>query len=163
VLGSFDDLRGARWAFNEPTSHSGYGILRYTLATRADSATFFSEIVESGAHQRSIAWVVDGVVDASAIDSTVLETELRLAPELASQVRVVTTLGPSPIPPLVASRALPLQVREACRQVLLGMHRDPSARAILELGAVARFTSVVDADYDPIRDMSRAAAASDFC
>jgi phosphonate transport system substrate-binding protein len=29
---SFEDLRGVRWAYNEPGSHSGYNVTRYYLA-----------------------------------------------------------------------------------------------------------------------------------
>ena len=77
----FSDLRGRRWAYNEPASHSGYGIVRTHLAALGEKADFFGEVIEAGSHQAALEMILDGRVDAAAIDSTVLETELRARPE----------------------------------------------------------------------------------
>jgi ABC-type phosphate/phosphonate transport system substrate-binding protein len=156
---SFADLSGARFAFNERTSHSGYGVVRHTLAVRGYTTGFFSSIVESGAHQRSLALIAAGAVDASAIDSTVLETEFMRTPGLRRQVRVLSALGPSPIPPLVVSRALPLAVRNDLRQAVLDMHREPRGARVLSTGRVHQCVQVQDSYYDPIRMMANAGAA----
>jgi phosphonate transport system substrate-binding protein len=155
---AFVELRGASWSYNEPGSQSGYNLIQYHLATLGERSGYFSRVVEAGAHQTSLRMILDGEIDASAIDSTVLELELKLRPELAPHVRVIESLGPSPIPPAVVSRRLPLALREALRRALLGMHRDPEGVRILEAGMVARFMPVVDSDYDEIRRMAREAA-----
>ena len=80
------------------------------------------------------------------------------APELASQIRVIETFGPSPIPPLVVSRSLAADVREALRSTLLQMHVDRIGRRVLSRARINRFVGVADADYDPIRRMWRVAA-----
>lgn len=154
---AFADLRGVSWSYNEPGSQSGYNLIHYHLATLGERSGYFSHVVEAGAHQESLRMIRDGEIDASAIDSTVLELELSLRPELASSLRVIDTLGPSPIPPAVVSRQVPPAVREALRRALLAMHEDAEGRAILEAGLVARFTPVADADYDAIRQMAREA------
>jgi phosphonate transport system substrate-binding protein len=154
---SLADLRGCTWAYNEPTSHSGYALTRYTLAARGERAGFFGRVVATGAHQRSLELVLDGEIDATAIDSTVLEQELRLKPELADRVRVVETLGPSPIPPLVVSRALPEAVRLAVRSAVLSMHLQPEGESVLTAADIRQFVAVTDADYEPIRTMARIA------
>jgi phosphonate transport system substrate-binding protein len=155
---SFDALSGTRFAFNERTSHSGYGVVCHALSSRGYTRDFFGSTLESGAHQRSLALVVSGAVDASAIDSTVLETEFRLAPAMRRQLRVVATLGPSPIPPLVVSRAVRSEVRQELREVLLRMHRDPRASHVLASGNVQQYVQVRDSDYDPIRAMAASSA-----
>jgi phosphonate transport system substrate-binding protein len=155
----FDDLSGTRFAFNERTSHSGYGVVRHALAARGYTTGFFRSMVESGAHQRSLALIASGEVDGSAIDSTVLETELRRTPDLRRDLRVIATLGPSPIPPLVVSRALPAALRGELRQAVLHMHRDPQGAQVLEKGRVHHYVPVQDGDYDPIRMMASVAAA----
>jgi phosphonate transport system substrate-binding protein len=48
----FADLRGARWAYNEPGSQSGYNITRYQLAKLGEPRGFFGRSIESGSHQR---------------------------------------------------------------------------------------------------------------
>lgn len=154
---TFAELRGQSWAYNEPGSHSGHNVVRYHLAKLGEVGGYFGRVVESGAHQRSLRMILDGRVDASAIDSTVLEMEFERDPTIRSAVRVVETLGPSPIPPWVVLRSQSRERRQALREVLLGMHHDPRGHAILAEGHMARFTRVVDSDYDPIRRMEREA------
>jgi ABC-type phosphate/phosphonate transport system substrate-binding protein len=154
----FADLRGASWAYNEPNSHSGYNLTRYHLARLGERNGYFSRIVEGGAHQMSLRMVLDGRVDASAIDAIVLEMELKQYPELAPQFRVLETFGPSPIPPAVVSTRVPLPVRQALRETLLSMHEDAPGREILSASMTHRFVPVTDADYDDIRQMTRVAA-----
>lgn len=152
---TFDDLRGAVWTYNEPGSQSGYGIVLYSLAQRGKNLNFFGRIVESGAHQASLQMIVRGEVDASAIDSTVLEQVLADEPQLAEQIRVIATLGPSPIPPWVVHQeaGLPDDVILAMRRLLVNMHAPPEGRDILSRARLRRFSPVSERDYDPIRAM----------
>lgn len=153
----FDDLQGARWAYNEPGSHSGYNIVRYQLARLGRPAGFFAETVESGAHQATLRLILDGAVEASAVDSTVLETEFRRRPGLRRHLRVIETWGPSPAPPWVVSHRVPAGLRGRLRRILLGMHRDPAGRGILRQARMSRFGAVSDCDYEPIRIMAQTA------
>jgi len=154
---SFADLRGASWAYNEPGSQSGYHITRYELARLGESGGFFGRTMRSGAHQRSLAMILAGEVDASAIDSTVLEWELAHAPALAEQIRVIATWGPSPSPPLVVSTERARALLFALREALLELGYSAAGRRLLRLGELAAFTAVADADYDLIRTMDAAA------
>jgi phosphonate transport system substrate-binding protein len=148
---SFADLRGATWAYNEPGSFSGYAAPRAHLAALGETAGYFGRAVESGAHLRSLELIAAGAVDASAIDTTVLELELRRRPELAAQFRSVETIGPSPIPPVVIARGLAAAVKQRLRDALLHMHEDGEGQDILSDGLLARFVAIHDADYDDIR------------
>lgn len=56
----FGELRGTRWAYNEPSSHSGYNLVRYKLARLRARDQYFSSVVESGTHQNSLQLVLDG-------------------------------------------------------------------------------------------------------
>jgi phosphonate transport system substrate-binding protein len=154
---SFAELRGQRWAYNEPGSQSGYNITRYHLATLGATRGFFGKVIASGAHQRSLELLWSGEIDATAIDSTVLELAYERDPTPASAVRVIATLGPSPIPPWVIRREVPARLRGAIRTVLLEMHADPAGQAILRRGQMLGFAAVADQDYDPIRQMARIA------
>lgn len=154
---SFEDLRGTRWAFNDPGSFSGYALLRAHLAELGENSGFCGALVESGGHTRSLALVAAGGADAAAIDSLVLDTERARDPELVARVRVVATLGPSPIPPAVVARHVPAGLRERLRAALLGLHAEPAGRAVLAIGQLARFAAVADHDYDDIRQKARRA------
>jgi phosphonate transport system substrate-binding protein len=150
---SIADLRGASWSFNDPDSHSGYGVVLYHLASLGETPRFFSSVTEAGSHHRSIRLVADGKVAASAIDSQVLAVELREHPELRKRVRVIASLGPSPIQPLVAARRLPQSLRSSVAKAVIDMHRVPEAQQALAYGFVKHWDPVADSDYDPIRHM----------
>jgi len=155
---AFADLRGVVWGYNEPGSQSGYNVARYHLAVRGLTWDFFGRVVRTGAHQNSLRQLLDGRLDASAIDSTVLETELEREPALRDQIRIIDVMGPSPVPPWVVQTSLPAELRAALRGHLLDMHRNPAGQAALALGRVARFAAVSDGDYDAIREMEKTAA-----
>ena len=159
---AFGDLRGAAWAYNDEGSHSGYNVVRHHLLELGETGGFFGRVVASGFHQVSIEWVVDGAVDASGIDSTVLELELARRPELADALRTIAVIGPSPIPPVVVARRLETALRERLRDAFLTMAADSEGRAVLASGRLAGFVPVRDADYDPIRAMARRAEAAGF-
>ena len=95
----FDDLRGSSWAYNEPLSHSGFNVVRAYLAGFGHSQGFFREVVESGSHIGSIEMILNGRMEASAIDTTVLDWVIDQRPEVGAQIRVIETIGPSPILP----------------------------------------------------------------
>jgi phosphonate transport system substrate-binding protein len=154
---SFSDLRGKIWAYNEPHSHSGYNITRYKLAKMGEKRDYFSRVVAAGSHQRALQLVLSGAVDASAIDSTVLETELADSPPLRDRIRTIDVLGPSPIPPWVVFPGLPEALRSRLQNALLEMHLNPRGREILTKGRISRFTMVKNSDYDPIRQMENIA------
>jgi phosphonate transport system substrate-binding protein len=154
---SFEDLEGTTWAYNEPCSHSGYYLTRYMLATRGKGSGFFKQAIESGAHQNSLQMILTGQIDASAIDSTVLELELYRQPAIADQIRIIDTFGPSPIPPWVVATEVPLALRHQLRQLFLEMHTESAGQAILAQGLIDRFVPVTNVDYDPIRQMAQQA------
>ncbi|HXH28302.1 MAG TPA: PhnD/SsuA/transferrin family substrate-binding protein, partial [Candidatus Polarisedimenticolia bacterium] len=144
---SFADLRDASFAYNEPHSHSGHNIVQAHLADRGETAGFFGRVVESGAHATSLRWIAEGRIDASAIDSTVLEHLAAQDPVLAGRLRVIATLGPSTIPPWVVRKALPASSRTALREALLTLHERPGGRAILERAGMTRFVPITDDAY----------------
>jgi phosphonate transport system substrate-binding protein len=154
---SFADLRGTTWTYNEPGSQSGYNITRYHLAKIDAPNPFFGRVSEGGSHDNCIQLVLNGDADAAAIDSTVLDLTFERDSHLNDQLRIVATLGPSPIPPLVISRCLDPEIREGIRALILEMHEDPDGCLILERGKIRRFQRVRDSDYDPIRIMAQAA------
>jgi phosphonate transport system substrate-binding protein len=154
---SLEDLRGARWAYNEPGSHSGYNVVRAELGRRGERAGYFARAIEAGSHQNALRMILAGEVDGAAIDTTVLELELRLHPEWRALLRAVGTLGPSPIPPWVISRTVSEKLRAALKEALLHLHEDPRGRDLLARAGMARLVAVTDRDYDPIREMDRLA------
>jgi phosphonate transport system substrate-binding protein len=132
---SLEDLRGARWAYNEQSSWSGYWV---TLA-QVGEWKYFGDVTAAGSHHAALRMVAGGEVDGSAIDCQVLAVELRDHPELAERVRIVDSLGPAPIQPVVVRTGLDP-----------GLKRDLQARLselrgeVLERFFVERFAAPPD-------------------
>jgi phosphonate transport system substrate-binding protein len=152
---SFEDLVGSRWAINEPRSHSGFGLTRYSLVQKGLDWGYFGSVMAAGSHQAALAALLAGEIDATAIDSTVLELAIRLDPALKHQIRTIDTFGPSPIPPWVARGGLEPDLRMRLQQALIGMHRQEPGRQVLGLAGISHLAVVEDSDYDPIRRMDR--------
>lgn len=110
-------LRGARWAFNEPGSWSGY----WVTLDRVGSWAYFGEVVPAGSHQRSLEMVAGGVVDGAAIDCQVLRLALAAEPSLAGRIQVTERLGPWPIQPVVARAGLEATRKRQLSELLLGL------------------------------------------
>jgi phosphonate transport system substrate-binding protein len=115
---SLEDLRGARWAINEPSSWSGY----WVTLDRVRSWDFFGDVVEAGFHEKALRMIADREVDGAAIDCHVLDVVLRKEPGLASILRVIETLGPAPSQPVVVRAGLDPDVKAQIRRTLLGLH-----------------------------------------
>lgn len=150
---SFDDLRGRVWGYNERASHSGWNLVCASLSRCGRTPQFFGSIMKTGSHQRSIEMIMQGEIDAAAIDSHVLDVLLLHNPSTATNLRIVETLGPSAIPPIVVSKSLNERLKSDIRHILLNMHRDPRAAAILRWGMIERFVPVYDTDYEQMYDM----------
>lgn len=136
---SLGDLRGARWAFNEPSSWSGYWVTLQSVG----SWDFFGEAVEAGFHERALRMVADGEVDGAAIDCHVLGVMVHQEPRLRERLRVVETLGPAPSQPVVVRSGLEAGVKARIRETLLAL-RDPLIREFLVEGFAPA------PDYSPI-------------
>jgi phosphonate transport system substrate-binding protein len=115
---SLENLRGARWAINEPSSWSGY----WVTLNRVGSWDFFGDVVAAGFHEKALRMVAEGEVDGAAIDCHVLGVMLRREPALAEKLRVIETLGPAPSQPVVVRAGLEADVRGRIRETLLGLH-----------------------------------------
>lgn len=155
----FLDLRGASWAYNEPNSQSGYNIIRHHLAQLGETVGFFGRVFASGTHLNSIDMVLDGRIDTSAIDSTVLDWVLAQRPLLADRFRIIETLGPSPIPPLVIQKQTPVELVHQIRTLLLTLHEHENGRCLLADAGLLRFTAVDGAAYAYLRQTTYEPAA----
>ena len=159
---TFAHLRGRSWAYNEPESQSGYGITCYTLVKRGLTGGFFGAVIEAGFHTKSIEMVCAGEVDASAIDSQVLEFEMRQNPELAAKIRIIGTFGPSTIQPICVSRRMDAGLKREIQASLTRLHENRNLRDRLEAGSIERITAVSDSDYDDIRMMQSACEKANY-
>ena len=148
---SFEDLAGARWAINEPGSWSGHHLFRASLFERGLDLGYVGEIVESGAHSKSMRMIANNLADFATIDHGVFDYVAEREPDLMQKIRVIGRVGPSPSPPFVAHRSVPPDVRTEIKAALLGLSSDPEFRASVAPHHLTDLVAVDDQNYDPIR------------
>ena len=158
----FSDLKGSRFVFNEEISNSGYNMPRAYMIAHGDTKGFFNKVLRSGSHEESIRMVALGLADASAVDSMVYDYDKLKNPIYVSKTRIIETLGPASIPPVVVSAKTPAAVRNKIKKILLNMNKDPKGQAILKQALLEKFTTVDDSHYDDIRGMLNLARETGF-
>jgi ABC-type phosphate/phosphonate transport system substrate-binding protein len=145
---ALEDLRGARFAVNEPDSNSGMNLPRRLFAPFAKDGRFFSSVVVSGSHVRSAAAVGADAVDAAAIDCVTYALLRRYRPQAVRSLRVVGETATTPTPPFVTStysgRALAATLRDAIRDVLADPRHAATREALFLDGMTACETGAYD-------------------
>ena len=159
-------LKGKSYAYNDQDSNSGYNMPRYKLIQLGAKSweDYFSKILVSGSHEESIRMVAEGVVDASSVDSLVLDFDRYLKEENAMKVKIIEVLfaGGAGVPPVVMSTRTPVKLRKKLQLIFLNMHRDKEGKKILKKALLKRFEKPDDKNYDDIRMMEKAAKDAGF-
>ncbi len=151
------DLRGRRAAINGRDSQSGHNCLRRAVAPLAHGQPYFSAVVETGAHARSIAAVAAGEADIATIDCVTHALLARVRPQALSGTRVLFRTADAPALPYVTRKGMATETVAALRTALMQVACDPAlaeARAALLL---KDFALLGEAAYDEILEMERAA------
>lgn len=153
---SLDDLKGKRFAFTDPLSNTGKLVPEYMLKRKGQvPEQFFSKLVYSGSHDKSISAVNQGLVDGAAVDSLIWDYANRTKPEQTANTIVIQKSEPYAIPPFVVRPGLPPAVKQKLAAILLAAHNDPKGKTILDKMMIDRFEKIEDSAYDTIRDMKR--------
>ena len=93
---SISDLKGKRFAFVDPKSASGYVYPRAMLIEKGiNPETFFGETIFAGSHDKVIASLLDGRVDAGAIYDGALGVAQRSGVSIGN---LITLASSDPIP-----------------------------------------------------------------
>lgn len=149
---SIRGLKNGRVAYNEPGSQSGYFSLLHGLEEIGETAAYFAEWRESGAHANSLHWLRSRHIDAAAIDSTLWDYEIAQTPDRFADLKIIGVLGPFPGPPLAAHCSVPIETRQQLRHLLLDLHRHDDGRYILAASHISHFAPVDDSFYRQLMD-----------
>ncbi len=153
----FEDLAGRRFAFNDESSLSGYHCVLDKLARAGLDIGFFGHVMQSGSHHRSLELLSERRIDVAAIDANALHLVEALGFELG--IRVLESLGPFPVQPVVFRATLPVEQQRAITHALLEMHHASMGEPLRRFG-VERFAPVDDVHYDGVREGMRERAAA---
>jgi phosphonate transport system substrate-binding protein len=143
------DLAGKRFAYTDELSFSGRAWARRLIADRGlDPDRFFGSTIYTRSHDRSVAAVVQGLVDGAAVHSVVFARLVAGDPALARQVRVIHRSPLFGAMPVVASPRLPAPTRARLRQILLELADDPEGRKALRAIGIDGFAVAQPGLYD---------------
>ena len=157
--GRLEELRGKRFAFTDPMSNTGKLAPTYMLAQLQETPeSFFSSVLFTNSHDRSIEMVAGSLVDGASVDSLIWEYLNSKNPALTSRTRIIKKSEPYGIPPVVVPKGLDPGLKEMLREVFLNLHNDEAGRRILTRIKIDRFVVLEDSRYDSIRKMQRLVA-----
>lgn len=137
-LTSLSDLKYATWAYH-------VGISQVEDQFRDEQGILpihFYNMVETTSQAQSMRFVLDGKVDASAIEGRLLELAWRNSPHIAAQLRVIGTYSYTSSPLVVLAAQMEPLVKYRVQEALLCMHQDPFFAQQLREGQIERFHPV---------------------
>lgn len=157
-LHSLYDCRNRRAVYNTEDSMSGLLALRAAVANQPDQPEpFFSSLLSSGGHRRSLQRVADGKADVACIDAVTFSLLSRVDPDLISRVKYLGQTPKVPGLPYITSLTTTADTVERLRVALRHAMDDPAlsdVRAELHLSGI---TFPDPAHYNAILELERTA------
>lgn len=149
-------LKGKRFAFTDPKSNTGALVPTYMVAKEfsVKPDQFFSEVMYTRSHDKSVEAVAKKVADGASIDSLIYDYAVKKNPVYTSQTKIIKISPPYGIPPLVVRKETDPALKSRIKNILLNMHTDPEGKAILDGMMVDKFIVPKDSDYNTVRDMA---------
>ncbi len=153
-VGSFEELRGRRFAFTDPLSTTGYLYPVYHLLIQGlKPRAFFAKTLFTYSHDNSIEAVVERVVDGAAVDSLIYDYLRANHPARVARTRVIQQSERFGNPPVAVPRAVPPDLKRQLRAAFLALDADLQGRQILGSLGVDRFLPGDERLYDGVLRM----------
>lgn len=156
---SLSDLRGSVAAINAPESNTGANLLRAAVAPLADGASFFGDVIVTGAHRASLAALAEGRADIAAIDAVTFAAIERFEPAAVAALRVLGNTPSSPALPFVTARTTSAATMTALREAIVAAIHDPGLADVRQCLFLTDITIGDENDYAEILALRRGAAA----
>lgn len=155
-------LAGRRAAFNDRGSLSGHSAFCAVIGPLAHGQSYFSSVMESGSHRRSIEFVASGQVDAACIDAVCWQYAQSLLPEMTDLLRPIGTTPKMPGLPFITagnrSNAEIARIQNTIEQVL---SNSAVARICGQL-RIKGFSRTNESDYLPVSQMHEGAVKLNY-
>jgi ABC-type phosphate/phosphonate transport system substrate-binding protein len=139
-------------AINNPDSMSGMLALKLVFAPYAEKGRFFSKVIKSGSHIKSMIAVRDGEADICAIDSVCVALAQRYRPDyLEGLVEIARSPMVPGLPYVTAGDSDPADLRRALDKVFA----DPQLAAVREALFLEAHSILAASAYDRILMLER--------
>jgi ABC-type phosphate/phosphonate transport system substrate-binding protein len=147
---SIEDTFGGRLGYTVEDSHSGYNALRHHLLPyrRQHGEKLYRESIGPlFTPRRVVEALLAGGIDVGPLDSYALDLVMRHEPDLARQIRIVSTTEVAPIPFLVAATNCPDDVVSALQAALMSFGDAPECAGLKDRLCLEAFAPVNTDDY----------------
>lgn len=151
------DMRGKKFAFTDPKSNTGKIVPEYMVAKEFNEKPekFFSEVIYTKSHDKSIEAVAKKLVDGASIDSLIYDYAAKKNPVYTQLTKIVEKSPSYGIPPVVVNKNVDPKLKAALKDAFLNMHKDTKGREILAGIMVDKFIIPKDSDYNSVREMDK--------
>jgi phosphonate transport system substrate-binding protein len=153
-INSLADLKGKKFAFGDINSTSGHLMPYLELKRAGINPDTDLQFRYSGEHPATVKLVELGVVDAGAVDETVLNTMFKDGRADRSKVRVFHISKPFVDYVYVVRKGISEEERERFAAALLAL-REGKDDAVLKILRGARFVRANDEEYVTLREVAR--------
>jgi phosphonate transport system substrate-binding protein len=151
------DLKGKQVSFGSPSSTSGHAMPRsFLLDAGIDPEKDFKRVAYSGAHDVTIAAVVNGRVDAAALDITVWRKFVSENKVDTTKVDVFFTSPPFYNYNWSVHADMPAPLREKITAALLNLNmNNPEGKEILTLNRATKYIPTKPENYKGLENAAR--------
>jgi phosphonate transport system substrate-binding protein len=154
TIKSVEDLNGKSFAFTDPESNTGCIVPSWLIWKEGIAPKdYFSEIMHTGSHDRSLHVVAKGLVDGASVDSLIYYSFIEKHPKMKGLLRIIWESEPFGAPPVVAPSGLSESKKERLREIFLSMHKDTKAREILDGIGIERFRLPQSGEYNSAHEI----------
>lgn len=126
-------LKDSIFAFSDPDSNSGFLYPQYRFKRLGiDPSSFFQRTFFSWSHRNTIDAVANGLADAGAVDSYILEQYSIHHPEVTENIEIIEKSPPFGFPPLVVRDTLNASLKDKLNHVFTHMNQDKNGLELLQ-------------------------------
>ena len=154
TINDIADLQDRSFAFTDPESNTGCIVPSWLVRKQGkEPKAYFSRIIYTGSHDRSLHAVAKGLVDGAGVDSLVFYSFIETHPEMKEFLRVIWESEPFGPPPVVVPTGLSENMKEQLRKIFLAMSQDVQGREILDGIGIERFRAPQPNEYSSAYDI----------
>jgi phosphonate transport system substrate-binding protein len=148
-------LKNSIFAFSDPDSNSGFLYPQYRFkGLDKNPSSFFQRTFFSWSHRNTIDAVANGLADAGAVDSYILEQYKIHHPEVTKNIKIIEKSPPFGFPPLVIRNNFDTALKQHLGDVFIHMKQDQMGYKLLQRLGLDGFDAGSDGLFSGIEKMA---------
>lgn len=150
------DMKGRRFAFVERATTAGYlfPLAYFRENGVADLHGYLGETFFAGSHDAAIMAVLNREADVGAAKNTIYDQLARENPRIERELIILAASKTVPQNGLAVRRDLDPELKNALKEALLAMDKDPAGVEALRLFGARGFVETTEADYAYVNELA---------